>query len=1014
MYPITDALKKRFESGERKKAWITLSNASVDGLVITEEDIKADSFSIDRYCATGNKIEIGSAVSSEFSVVFNNSDGKFDGIVFEGSVLCVDVGFAHTTGNYVRCGFFTVDEPPRAFSTISIKGLDYMMLYDKTIDRTKLNKAFYTPEELVRSISELCGVEVSAEINFDALPNSAESLSIPTTATTYRQLLQWVAEITATCAYIGWDGKLRMSWFVDTPVNITPTLRYTGDVHENDIKITGVTVKTQDATATSGGDKYPLLIEDNGFVYSQTEQDRANNIGAVVNGFTYRPYECTCLPMPYLFPLDRITYTDKSGKEISTVVTNHRFGLNSTSILAAQGETQQKKNYAGRRGLTKAEVDSAIAEAMKNFDSSTEHFYVKYSAYEKGRDTDGNVSMFDKVQADTAYLGTCATDSKTPPEFPEDYNWVKIRPENGEPGRGVVSVKTQYYRSTSSTTQTGGSWTDAMPAWFENTYLWKREVVTYENPAETVNGTAILDTSWDVLGDIKEDASDAKEKASAVDVASKELNKTLAGALGLHLTEQTIAGSVVRYYHTNPTLSASKSGDTILVLNAQGFGVCKSGWNNGKPDFAYGTTFDGKAVWDILTANKISADLIEAGIIKSLATAGVQTKLDLATGVMTFDTDDTHVSVRGREKDDEVEYPAGISVMRKGTKDFFGISLNGLSYSNHAYDIAMLKYLLGTGEKPEDPYYSEVGEQHVKTKTVHCQDLRLLSVDGSSVEQSLVELLSTLGTTVLTLQQKIIELENKFGQQHEHIYTSRIAVNATCTSNGTRVYECACGESSYEESIPAIGHSDSNGDGYCNVCGAKIGTFYTIAVQSNNTDYGTVSGGGSNLASGSTIYINATPKSGYKFTQWSDGNTYASRTITVIGDATYIAYFEVDTSSGGSGDSNIGSDEVRVITSVGGGLAHNENPPCVADNDGVPLGADVIVKVNSGFYINAQDADGWVVSSVSVYVDGEFVSSVSSTDMGDTLPHDYWYFAQPMLAFYSGHTVEYKFYFEQA
>lgn len=58
---------------------------------------------------------------------------------------------------------------------------------------------------------------------------------------------------------------------------------------------------------------------------------------------------------------------------------------------------------------------------------------------------------------------------------------------------------------------------------------------------------------------------------------------------------------------------------------------------------------------------------------------------------------------------------------------------------------------------------------------------------------------------------------------------------------------------------------------------------YTISLSSNNTNYGTVSGGGtwdvSTTAFSKTI--TATPKSGYKFVKWSDGNTSASRSITI-------------------------------------------------------------------------------------------------------------------------------------
>ncbi|MBR6291782.1 MAG: C10 family peptidase [Bacteroidales bacterium] len=71
------------------------------------------------------------------------------------------------------------------------------------------------------------------------------------------------------------------------------------------------------------------------------------------------------------------------------------------------------------------------------------------------------------------------------------------------------------------------------------------------------------------------------------------------------------------------------------------------------------------------------------------------------------------------------------------------------------------------------------------------------------------------------------------------------------------------------------------------------GQNYTITVQSANPTMGTVSGGGT-FTAGATTTISATANSGYHFTQWNDGNTNASRTITVTGNATYIANFESD------------------------------------------------------------------------------------------------------------------------
>ena len=65
----------------------------------------------------------------------------------------------------------------------------------------------------------------------------------------------------------------------------------------------------------------------------------------------------------------------------------------------------------------------------------------------------------------------------------------------------------------------------------------------------------------------------------------------------------------------------------------------------------------------------------------------------------------------------------------------------------------------------------------------------------------------------------------------------------------------------------------------------------TITVNASPTAGGTVTGGGE-YENGTAATLTATPSTGYKFKQWSDGNTNATRTITVTTDATYTAQFE--------------------------------------------------------------------------------------------------------------------------
>ena len=70
---------------------------------------------------------------------------------------------------------------------------------------------------------------------------------------------------------------------------------------------------------------------------------------------------------------------------------------------------------------------------------------------------------------------------------------------------------------------------------------------------------------------------------------------------------------------------------------------------------------------------------------------------------------------------------------------------------------------------------------------------------------------------------------------------------------------------------------------------------YTITTAVSPSGGGTVSGGGT-YNDGTNVTLTATPATGYQFTKWQkngadDGNTSATRTITVSEDAAYTAVF---------------------------------------------------------------------------------------------------------------------------
>ena len=99
--------------------------------------------------------------------------------------------------------------------------------------------------------------------------------------------------------------------------------------------------------------------------------------------------------------------------------------------------------------------------------------------------------------------------------------------------------------------------------------------------------------------------------------------------------------------------------------------------------------------------------------------------------------------------------------------------------------------------------------------------------------------------------------------------------------------------------------SDTTFIAYFEASAAKM---YKITVLSIDTNMGTVRGEGT-FKENSQTTIMATAKKGYQFVQWHDGNNQRIRTITVIEDATYTAFFDV---ADGIGD--IERDGIRVFS----------------------------------------------------------------------------------------------------
>lgn len=108
---------------------------------------------------------------------------------------------------------------------------------------------------------------------------------------------------------------------------------------------------------------------------------------------------------------------------------------------------------------------------------------------------------------------------------------------------------------------------------------------------------------------------------------------------------------------------------------------------------------------------------------------------------------------------------------------------------------------------------------------------------------------------------------------------------------------------------------------------------YTVNVLSGNSSMGTVEGGGT-FPLGTSVTIEAHPYEGYKFVRWDDGNTDNPRTVTVTGNATYVAHF-------------VSLDDIDDVAAEGIGLYPNPATASVTLT-GLSVGATVTLVDLSG------------------------------------------------------------------
>ena len=393
MITISDEAKALLQGHYRQIIRIEFANGA-DTIRLTEADIVQGSFRWDRYCATGDVLEIGSAIAAEIEFTLLNDKGCFltDGgsqvptsaITFEGKELSVYVGISKWDARrwenaqiiWFPIGKFMVMTPPHKFSTIHISALDRMIRFDVHVPTEIGENPFSSSETLHSMVQKLCAA-VGLTYTFPStLPNydltvDIDELFEEAPELTYRMLVQWIAALTGSCAYIDVDGKLVFRWLERAAgVTVTPNMRYSSTVYEP-VGFVGLAVEKNDEILELGSDsgcRFGIL--DNALIqgegWADTYSSALSDVWSKLSDGTivYRPFEASVVPLPYLEPLDIISYKDNNGATFDTIITNITFTLNGAVGISAVGVSQTEAQYVSPGGRTSRE--SADISALKN------------------------------------------------------------------------------------------------------------------------------------------------------------------------------------------------------------------------------------------------------------------------------------------------------------------------------------------------------------------------------------------------------------------------------------------------------------------------------------------------------------------------------------------------------------------------------------------------------------------------------------------------------------------------
>lgn len=384
-----------------KYADITLTDGTV--LNLTSADLWQNGLSFEDSVSSDSTFDIGSAIVNVLDLSINNFNGEYSGYDFEGAEVVAYVGLEldnEPTEKIRICTMTVVEQPEDETVTIDLTCEDNMRKFDRNYSDSKL-KYPATRGQIIRDACEVCGVTLQTT-SFDR-DDYIVQIRPDNEALTFRQALQWVAQIG--CQWLRCDeyGRLCVKWYdtektdaqeIDTTYGFTP--------QHTDVVITGIQVTEYSDSSNEepesymvGTQGYVLAISDNKLIRKGDGQTIASMIAEKCVGMIFRPFESQCPTDVALEAGDAITIEDRNGNLYNTYLTTTTLQPGAGQNIACNAKSAAKNStvrygqltqvYVEARKLVKKE-QTARERAIQNLEESLSIGSGLFATYVKQED----------------------------------------------------------------------------------------------------------------------------------------------------------------------------------------------------------------------------------------------------------------------------------------------------------------------------------------------------------------------------------------------------------------------------------------------------------------------------------------------------------------------------------------------------------------------------------------------------------------------------------------------------